>query len=177
MIDSSKISTRCRISHRAPFRSKEPIFYKCAHCNNLMIQASPELESVVIFCCEKQMTELKPISTDEAPEDELHQIEYLISGGFEQNAIKVHIGRSSHPMDEEHHIQWIYLYTFQGGQLKYLAKRKPPEAIFALAEEDAFSYCDRQPCEMGRGDCQFKCKRGWVLYAYCNVHGLQMRRL
>ena len=42
----------------------------------------------------------------------------------------------------------------------------------ALADEDAYVYCDREVCRMGHEYCQFECKRGMVLYAHCTVHGL-----
>lgn len=39
--------------------------------------------------------------------------------------------------------------------------RKRSPAVFALAGEDAYAYCDKDPCEM----CSFRCKNGFVLYA------------
>ncbi len=186
MADRVKISTRCKISHRPPFRNAEPKFYRCGQCQNLIIQASADTETLVCTCCDRQMEKLNAVNQrnisderhrDEKHQDERHQIEYIISGGLEQNVVKASVGRSLHPMTREHHIEWIYFYTFQGGQLKYLAQEKPPEAIFALADEDAFVYCDRKVCKMGNDQCQFQCKRGLILYAYCNIHGLQMIRL
>lgn len=176
MTDQGKISTRCPISHRPPFRSTEPQFYRCGQCRNLIIQASAGPETLACTCCNQPMERLNA-ADQRSISDETHQIEYLISGGLERNAVQVNIGRIPHPMNCEHHIAWIYFYTFQGGQLKYLALGKLPEAIFAMADEDAFVYCDRKVCQMGNGQCQFQCKRGLILYAYCNIHGLQMFRL
>lgn len=176
MTDRVKISTRCKISHRPPFRSAAPVFYRCGSCKNLIIQTSINIKGVTCTCCDRQMEKL---NTDNQRNisDERHQIEYVISGGFKHNAVKAGVGRIPHPMTHEHHIEWFYFYTFQGGQLKYLAQEKPPEAIFAMADEDAFVYCDRKVCKMGHDHCQFQCKRGLILYAYCNIHGLQMIRL
>ena len=36
-------------------------------------------------------------------------------------------------------------------------------AVFALADEDAYCYCDLDPCE----HCVANCKRGFVIYALC----------
>lgn len=101
-----------------------------------------------------------------------HQLDYTVFGGFQHNTIRVAVGEGTHPMNAGHHIEWIYLYTYQGGQMKYLPLKGPSSALFSLAEEDAYVYCDRPVCRMGWEHCQFQCKRGHIAYAYCNEHGL-----
>ena len=75
-------------------------------------------------------------------------------------------------MTGDHRIEWIYVYDFQGGQFKYLPQGLSSRANFAFADEDAYAYCDRPICRMGREHCQFQCKRGLIFYAYCSMHGL-----
>jgi len=86
--------------------------------------------------------------------------------------MRVRVGEEKHPMTGEHHIQWIYLLTYEGGQIKFLRPGDKAAVNFAFADGDAYSYCDRAVCEMGRGNCQFQCKRGYLIYAYCSLHGL-----
>ena len=57
--------------------------------------------------------------------------------------------------------------TFTGGQIKYLNSSKK-SVIFALADEDAYVYCDENPCL----ECTFRCKRGFEIYAYFKLIGL-----
>lgn len=64
--------------------------------------------------------------------------------------------------------EWIYLKTFTGGYLKYIAEGKRPPMVFALADTDAFAYCDEDPCL----ECVFRCKRGFILYVYGKRAGL-----
>jgi len=40
--------------------------------------------------------------------------------------------------------------------------------IFPLADEDAYAYCGQSPCL----ECVFRCKRGFILYAYLSGVGL-----
>ena len=37
-----------------------------------------------------------------------------------------------------------------------------------MADEDAFAYCDKDPCV----ECTFRCKRGMEIYAYVENIGL-----
>jgi len=181
----STYGTRSKISHRPQFMCAEPRFFMCRHCGNLMIQQTmqakrkkeTEKSGVLITCCGQKMNRL--VAHTENTYDEQHVPEYTIKGGFANNAIEVRIGHTNHVMTEEHHIEWVYLYTFQGGQLKHLNATQEPKVTFAMAEEDAFVYCDRPICKMsqGEGNCMFRCKRNMVVYAYCNLHGLWKTRM
>ncbi len=57
----------------------------------------------------------------------------------------MHVGEVTHPMLEEHYIQWIYLQTENGGQRISLHPNEAPEATFSI-EHDApvavFEYCN-----------------------------------
>ena len=40
--------------------------------------------------------------------------------------------------------------------------------VFGLAGEDAYAYCDKDPCV----ECTFRCKRGFGLYYYFEELGV-----
>ena len=71
----------------------------------------------------------------------------------------------------KYQITWVALKTFTGMQLKYVMPKKFPPLLFALADEDAFAYCNKIPCE----ECAFRCKSGFVFYA--NIKGLGIVRM
>ena len=48
-----------------------------------------------------------------------------------------------------------------------MPKKRSP-LVFALADEDAYAYCDEDPCL----ECIFMCKRGFVFLAYVEGFGL-----
>ena len=121
---------------------KEPRFYKCAHCGNIITKV--EDKGVPVFCCGQKMNELVPNTSDGAGEKHVPVVE--VNG----KEVKVVVGEVTHPMIEEHHIAWIWLQTDKGGQFKYLDHTGAPEAVFALAEGEEVV----------------------AAYEYCNLHGL-----
>ncbi len=64
--------------------------------------------------------------------------------------VKVNVGSVTHPMTEEHFIEWVALETEQGYQVKYLTANGAPECVFTLSDGD----------------------KAVAVYAYCNLHGL-----
>lgn len=157
------------MSVRPKWISKEPMFLICEHCNKLVVQEKVDNTSTII-CCSEPMHELVPHTAGNLSESHLPIITF--TGGFSANTANVKIGSIPHAMSEEHHIEWVYLRTTQGGQFKHLTVGKEPVVRFAFADEDAYSYCNRSVCQMGWGKCKFNCKRGFTAYAFCNLHGL-----
>lgn len=94
-------------------------------------------------------------------------LDYAIMGGYNNNAVEF----TWRIEDENLHLQWVALKTFTGLQVKYVTPKKRQPIIFALADEDAYVYCDESPCL----ECVFMCKRGFVLYAH--VSGLGTVRI
>ena len=109
---------------------------------------------------------VKLIELDELPEG--ITLDYQINGGFNNNAIyfKWKIADKT-----KYQITWVALKTFTGMQLKYVMPKKFSPLLFALADEDAFAYCNKIPCE----ECSFRCKNGFVFYA--NIKGLGIARM
>ncbi len=117
-------------------------FFICKHCGNLVGLIHEGGGQLV--CCGDPMTELKANTTDAAQEKHVPVVE--ISG----NTVTVKVGSVTHPMEEKHFIQWIYIQTEQGGQRKAFKPGDKPEAVFELTAGDKFV----------------------AAYEYCNLHGL-----
>jgi len=120
----------------------EQKFYICAHCGNII--AYVKNSGVPVMCCGQKMQELVPGTVDASLEK--HVPVYTVEG----NKVHVKVGSVTHPMQEEHYIQWISLQTKQGNQRKVLNPGDAPEACFALCEGDEVE----------------------AVYEYCNLHGL-----
>ena len=120
----------------------EQKFYICAHCGNII--AYVKNSGVPVMCCGEKMQEIVPGTVDASLEK--HVPVYTVEG----NKVCVKVGAVTHPMQEEHYIQWISLQTKQGNQRKVLKPTDAPEACFCL--------CDGDEVE--------------AVYEYCNLHGL-----
>ena len=114
--------------------------YKCPICGNIVEVLKAGGGTLV--CCGKPMEQLIGNATDAATEKHVPVIE-AIEGGY-----KVVVGSVTHPMQDEHYIQWIELITENTVLRKFLKPGEAPEAIFQTEEK--------------------------ALYAreYCNLHGL-----
>lgn len=173
---SSSFSKRCLISHRPPFRTKDPQFYRCPVCGSVTVRNIPSgahkihHEAVPVQCCGEPAELLIPLEGERTPEG--HQIDFTVFGGLDGNAVRIAVDDGYHPMQGEHRIEWAYFRTFSGGQLKFLPASGRAVVTFAFADEDAYVYCNRDICRMGKEHCQFTCKRGNAVYVYCSVHGL-----
>lgn len=120
-------------------------FYVCEHCGNIITFL--EDHGVPVICCGQEMTELIPGTVDAAVEK--HVPVYTVADGV----VSVSVGEVAHPMIPEHYIEWIWLQTRQGAQLKKLHPGDPPEAHFFIGPEDQVE----------------------TVLAYCNLHGLWER--
>lgn len=116
-------------------------FYICRHCGNIITKIHDA--GVPISCCGQKMEELIPNTVEASGEKHVPVI------SVENNVVRVSVGSVAHPMVPEHSIEWVYLETDKGGQLKRLTPDSAPEVAFFLGEEKAVAA-----------------------YAYCNLHGL-----
>ncbi len=117
-------------------------FYVCEHCGNVITFL--ENRGVPVVCCGQEMTELIPGKMDAAVEK--HVPVYTVADGV----VSVSVGEVAHPMIPEHYIEWIWLQSKEGAQLKKLHPGDPPEARFLISSEDQVES----------------------VLAYCNLHGL-----
>lgn len=164
MIEQKFGPRRCRDS-RKPLADQCPdvVFYRCSSCGALFpVTGGQALEDKEIICCGERAERLVPV--DAAASEAQMGLSYQITGGYNDNAVRV----SWKHAVQEYRPEWIYLKTFTGGYLKYIMDGKRPPMVFALADTDAFAYCDEDPCL----ECVFRCKRGYILYAYSKAEGL-----
>lgn len=121
-------------------------FFKCNHCGNIISMI--EDKGVPVKCCGENMEELKANTTDAATEKHVPVVK------AEEHKVLVEVGSTMHPMTDEHLIEWIYLETEEGGQLKKLTASDEPKTVFCLADDKAKA-----------------------VYGYCNLHGLWKQEL
>lgn len=164
MIEQKFGPRRCRDT-RKPREQECPdvVFYRCETCGALFpVTGGQALEEKEIQCCGTKAVRLIPKEREEV--SDIIKVDYQITGGYNDNAVRV-----SWKMDSfKKHPEWIYLKTFTGGYLKYINDAKRSPLVFALADTDAFAYCDEDPCL----ECVFRCKRGFIIYVYEKEAGL-----
>ena len=117
-------------------------FYRCSHCGNIITYMVDK--GVPVMCCGEKMEELLPGTVDAALEK---HVPVIVSDG---NKVTVEVGSVTHPMTEEHFIQWIVLQTSEAIHCKKLTPSSTPKATFALADGEKVD----------------------AAYEYCNLHGL-----
>ncbi|MDD3253383.1 MAG: hypothetical protein PHV18_12580 [Lachnospiraceae bacterium] len=168
MIEQTYGPRRCRDSRKPPLSECPDTFlYRCPVCGAVFTVSSfpnrkADEGSRQIRCCGETAERLVPKSLEEASLTEI--LSYKITGGYNDNAVQV----SWKAYQKELIPEWIYLKTFTGGYLKHVFPGKRPPMIFALADLDAFAYCDEDPCL----ECTFRCKRGFIIYSYIKEKGL-----
>lgn len=123
-------------------KNKEVKVFKSVKCNELVLVLKDDDGN--LSCCGEPMKLLKANTTDAA--NEKHVPVATVNG----NVVDVVVGSIEHPMTEEHLIDFIYLETEKGGQIRHLTPQDEPKATFVLAEGD----------------------KAVAVYEYCNLHGL-----
>ena len=100
-------------------------FYICEHCGNIAYKLSNS--RVPLTCCGSPMTLLVPGLSDGATEKHLPAI-YQVG-----DQVEIAVGIQTHPMTEEHFIDWVILETDTGFHVADLAAGQAPHASFRLA--------------------------------------------
>ena len=126
--------------------NKNAKFFMCKHCGNFvkMIKNS----GVSMICCGEEMVELIPNTSDGAHDKHVPVV------SVSEGKVSAKIGSVEHPMVDAHYIEWIYLETEKGGQMKMLKPGDKPEALFTVEDDKPIS-----------------------VYAYCNLHGLWQTKI
>lgn len=117
-------------------------FLRCEVCGQIV--ASVKETGVPVMCCGRPMGELVAGTTEASTEK--HIPVYKVENG----KVLVSVGSVTHPMSDEHYIEWISLQTNKGNQRKVLKPTDKPQACFSI--------CDGEEVE--------------AVYAYCNLHSL-----
>ena len=114
--------------------------YRCSVCGAVVEVLSGG--GGTLHCCGQPMERLEEQVSEAGVEKHLPVVEQVV-GGY-----RVKVGQVPHPMQAEHHIEWIELLTPRGVQHQQLHATGKPEAIFLTAESPI------------------------AVRAYCNLHGL-----
>ena len=117
-------------------------YYHCPICGNLLETVRDSGQ--VPVCCGKEMTLLRPGTTDGVSEKHLPMVT------IKHSTVMVNVGAIPHPMTMDHHIEWIAILTNMGYQRLHLQPGEEAEAIFHI-------NCDEKLL---------------AVFAYCNLHGL-----
>lgn len=120
----------------------ETKFYICPICGQIVSKIKDT--NIPIVCCGKPMQELIAGTVDASLEK--HVPVFAVDG----DVVKVNIGEIEHPMVPEHYIEWVFLKTSNGQQIKYLTPTSKPYVEFLISKGDTVE----------------------AVYAYCNLHGL-----
>lgn len=121
--------------------------YHCPHCRSLVAKLNDV--GCAPSCCGEPMQELIPNEGDGAFEKHVPDVK------AEDGLVHVQVGSVIHPMSEAHFIEWICLKTDKRIQMKELHPNDEPKARFLLEK-------DEKPLEA---------------YAYCNLHGLYLKKI
>ena len=116
--------------------------WKCNVCGNIIEVLHEGADALV--CCGEPMNLIDSKEMEEGTEKHKPVIEADCEG------VIVRVGGVSHPMDEDHYIEWIEISTKKGTAKKFLKPGDAPVAKFPV-KVDASAVSAR---------------------AYCNIHGL-----
>lgn len=110
--------------------------YKCNVCGNIVEVLHAGVGQLV--CCGQPMELFKGKTEDEGREKHVPVIEKTETG------VKVKVGSVPHPMEENHHIEWIEVIGDGRVYRKFLEPGDQPEAEFEVtaASVQAREYCN-----------------------------------
>ncbi len=114
--------------------------YKCSACGNV-IEVIYGVQSEII-CCGKKMVLMEANTNRAAPEKHIPIIEK------EKNSLKIKVGETEHPMEDNHYIVMIEVIDGSYIHKKQLKFNDSPTAEFNIASDNI------------------------IARAYCNLHGL-----
>lgn len=98
-------------------------------------------------------------------ECEKYNLRFSIVGGKDNHCFEVWVEGAD---AGNHDIEWLYVRSVMGGQMKMILPDRDAHVLFAMAEDDAYMFCTNDPCIM----CSFGCKLGFEFYAYSRSEGL-----
>ncbi|MFC2019382.1 desulfoferrodoxin [Chloroflexota bacterium] len=109
--------------------------YKCNDCGNIaeVLHAGDG----TLVCCKQPMELLQEKTSDVGQEKHVPVIEITDKG------IKVKVGEVSHPMEEQHYIEWVEIIADGASCRKFLKPVDKPEAEFDVKPQKvtAREYC------------------------------------
>lgn len=94
-----------------------------------------------------------------------YSFQYAFIGGKNHHCVEITVDGAD---AGEHDIEWIYVRSYTGGQIRFIKPDDKAYALFAMAENDAYMFCENDPCI----ECAFACKVGFEFYMYSRSEGL-----
>lgn len=111
--------------------------YKCNICGNI-VEVVHSGGGELVCCGQSMELQKEKMEENEGKEKHIPVIEK------NENGIKVLVGSVSHPMEDDHYIEWIELIAEDQNIKKFLKPGDSPEAFFKF-DGDNFSvriYCN-----------------------------------
>ncbi|MBW8040230.1 MAG: desulfoferrodoxin [Planctomycetes bacterium] len=111
--------------------------YKCTMCGNIVEVLHGGAGELV--CCDQPMEKLVAKTADEGKEKHVPVIENIDGG------VKVKVGSVAHPMEADHHIEWIEILADGKAYRQFLNPGDAPEAEFAVeaGKISAREHCNK----------------------------------
>lgn len=111
--------------------------YKCIICGNIVEVLHGGAGELV--CCDQPMEKLVAKTADEGKEKHVPVIENIDGG------VKVKVGSIAHPMEADHHIEWIEILADGKAYRQFLNPGDAPEAEFAVRADkiSAREHCNK----------------------------------
>ncbi len=111
--------------------------YKCIMCGNIVEVLHGGAGELV--CCDQPMEKLVAKTADEGKEKHVPVIENIDGG------VKVKVGSVAHPMEADHHIEWIEILADGKAYRQFLNPGDAPEAEFAVRADkiSAREHCNK----------------------------------
>ncbi len=111
--------------------------YECKLCGNL-VEVFRGGDGQLV-CCGQPMVKLEAKTADQGMEKHVPVIE-KVDGG-----IKVKVGSVAHPMEPDHHIEWIEVLVDGRSCVAHLNPGQAPEAVFNVSGDKitAREHCNK----------------------------------
>lgn len=109
--------------------------YKCEVCGNIVEMLHPGVGQMV--CCNQDMVLYIENTVDASIEKHIPVVNKTAQG------FNVKVGSITHPMDENHYIEWIELVAGDKAYRQFLKPGQSPEASFCIDGNDlvAREFC------------------------------------
>ena len=110
--------------------------YKCEMCGNIVEVLHGGQGELV--CCDQPMKLMEEQTADASTEKHVPVVEAGDAG------VTVKVGSVPHPMEDEHHIEWVQIMSGDNVYRIFLKPGGAPEATFKLLKGDisAREYCN-----------------------------------
>jgi superoxide reductase len=133
-----KVFLKLKLSKgKGEIMAKKLEVYKCMACGNIVeVLHGGDGELV---CCDEPMKLLAESTEDQGKEKHVPVVE-KVDGGY-----KVKVGSVTHPMEDDHYIEWVELIADGKAYREFLKPGIEPQAVFNVEASSvtAREYCNK----------------------------------